>query len=73
MGWTVSEVKASSFWEFMAAWSGFVRSKSMPEKGKLSDAEANELWAFIDGEDGQVDSQMGRLPPIWNGLEFEAR
>ena len=71
MGWTVSEVKATSFWEFMAAWGGFVKSRPTGDRAKLSDAEIADLTSFIEEEDSQTQAP-GHLPPRWNGRGFEA-
>lgn len=48
MGWSVSEVKKTSMWEFFAAWNGFVEANTPKTANKLSQQEKAELWADIE-------------------------
>ena len=50
MGWTAQDVKAASMWEFFAAWNGYVDANTPQDKAKLTEAEADELFAWIDGD-----------------------
>jgi hypothetical protein len=49
MGWTASDVKAASFWEFLSAWDGFLEANTPKDKSKLTEEEADELFAWIEG------------------------
>lgn len=48
MGWTVHEVKCASLWEFFAAWHGYVDANTSRDKAKLSDADAEDLFAWLE-------------------------
>lgn len=48
MGWTAGDVGKSSIWHFFACWHGHVEANTTKEPAKLSDAEADELFDWID-------------------------
>lgn len=52
MGWTVHDVKAASMWEFYSAWHGFVEANSPKEAAKLTEAEADDLFDWIESGSG---------------------
>ena len=47
MGWTATDVKEASLWEFTSAADGYARAHD-PDAGKeLSAAEADDLWQWM--------------------------
>lgn len=50
MGWTAQEVKAASMWEFFAAWHGYVEANTPQDKTKLTETEAEDLFAWIESD-----------------------
>lgn len=48
MGWPVSETKRSSMWEFFSAYHGFVEANTPKQAAKLTDSEADDLFAWIE-------------------------
>lgn len=51
MGYTPQEVNAMSMWQWQAALNGFIAANTPKDSGKLSDSEADELFAWIDTPD----------------------
>lgn len=49
MGFPPSEAKKMSVFEYLAALDGFAEANNPEAAGKLSDAEKDELWEFING------------------------
>lgn len=50
MGWTSQQVKAASMWEFFSAWHGYLDANTPQDKGKLTESEAEELFAWIEAD-----------------------
>jgi len=50
MGWTSEQVKAASMWEFFACWHGYVEANTPQDKAKLTESEADELFAWIEAD-----------------------
>lgn len=49
MGFTPQDVRRMSMWSFFAAREGYIRAND-PDAGKeLSEAEAEELWSWVQG------------------------
>jgi hypothetical protein len=44
MGWSASEVKAASLWEFFSAWQGYVDANTPKQPGKLTEDEKDRIW-----------------------------
>lgn len=49
MGFSSSDARVMSLWQFLAAWEGYVQANSTDEDKKLSVKEADELWNWIEG------------------------
>ncbi len=47
MGFTPQDVDAMSMWQFMAALDGYAKAHDPKAKGKLNDAERDELWELV--------------------------
>jgi len=63
MGWTVRSVKAASLWEFFAAWHGYVEANTPQDKAKLTESEADELFAWIEA--GNSGPQVVSTQTYW--------
>ncbi|RYE50881.1 MAG: hypothetical protein EOP18_12830 [Rhizobiaceae bacterium] len=50
MGWTSQQVKAASMWEFFSSWHGYLDANTPQDKGKLTESEAEELFAWIEAD-----------------------
>lgn len=50
MGWTSQQVKAASMWEFFSAWHGYLEANTPQDKAKLTESEAEELFAWIEAD-----------------------
>lgn len=44
MGWTAEAVKKASFWEFFAAWNGYVDANTPKDGKKLSEDAKDRIW-----------------------------
>lgn len=65
MGMSPEVVNRTSFWQFLAAWNGYVAANA-PESGKLSAAEADALFDWID--EGPAETFAQRMPAFrWDG------
>lgn len=49
MGFSPQEVDRMSPWQFVAALEGFVSAHDPDGEKRLSDAEKDELWEWIEG------------------------
>jgi hypothetical protein len=75
MGWTSQEVKAASMWEFFAAWHGYVEANTPQDKAKLTEREAEELFAWIEARQRRpvspfypnILARRGPVGPGWRG------
>ncbi len=47
MGFTPQDVDAMSMWQFMAALDGYSKAHDPKAKGKLNDAERDDLWELV--------------------------
>lgn len=63
MGWTVHDVKRASVWEFFAAWQGYVDANTPKQAAKLTAAEADELFEWI--EQDQLVSKTLTTQTYW--------
>jgi hypothetical protein len=71
LGYTPQEVNAMSMWQWQAALNGFVEANTPKESAKLSESEADELFAWIDTPNAAgpltsptyVFDDVGRLVP----------
>ena len=52
MGWDVHAVKRASVWEFFQAWQGYVEANTPKEAAKLTEDEAEDLFAWIERDGG---------------------
>ncbi|MGR9420665.1 hypothetical protein [Rhizobium leguminosarum] len=50
LGFTPQDVKSMSMWEFMAALEGYVKANSADD-GKLSSAEVDDVWTWMQGKE----------------------
>jgi hypothetical protein len=48
MGFTPQQVDRMSLWQWLAAYNGYVASQSPDGGQRLSDSEADELFAWLD-------------------------
>lgn len=69
MGWTVSEVKRTSMWEFWAAWNGFVQANSPKEGNRLSEGEKDYIWERMQAMDLPAEATTSLY--LWTGGRFE--
>ncbi len=69
MGWSVFEVKATSMWEFWAAWLGFIRANTPETSASLSRQDKEELLDWISSEQEQ-SGQIETMTYHWDGLRF---
>lgn len=44
MGWDAAAVKAASFWEFFAAWNGYLEANTPRDDKKLSEDDKDRIW-----------------------------
>lgn len=77
MGFTPQQVNAMSMWQFFAAMNGYVAANSPRDAGKLTEAEADDLFDWIERGMGRgVRSTMtywidgDRLVP-WRRVQFD--
>lgn len=67
MGMSPTEVDRQSMWQHAAAWNGYVAANS-PDKGQLTERQAEELFEWIDS--GASFQSACVMPSIeWNGGE----
>ncbi|MDW9473609.1 MULTISPECIES: hypothetical protein [Sinorhizobium] len=50
MGFTPQQVNAMSMWQFAAAFDGYVKANGGGEE-KMSNAEADDLWKWLQSKD----------------------
>lgn len=64
-----TEVDRQSVWQMTAAWNGYVQAHSPKDGAKLSDAEADELFDWIEA--GAVPADRACLPKVeWDGCRI---
>lgn len=78
MGFTPQQVDDMSMWQFFAALNGYIAANSPKEGNKLTESEADDLFAWIerDSVPGKlrtqtywIDEDTGELVP-WRVVEF---
>ncbi|QFT69603.1 hypothetical protein FIU93_22650 [Labrenzia sp. THAF35] len=47
MGFTPQQVNQMSMWQYMAALDGYIRANSPDDQSRLSDKEADEIFAWM--------------------------
>ena len=71
MGMSPEVVDRTSFWQFLAAWNGYVAANT-PDNGKLTASEADALFEWIDTPPANTN-----VPPMpkfsWNGNTLALR
>lgn len=45
MGWSVTEVKRVSVWEFFSAYNGYVDANTPKQANKLTEDDKDHIWA----------------------------
>lgn len=63
MGFTPQQVNAMSLWQWFAALNGYIEANSSKGGAKISDSEAEELFAWIDG--GETGRRTLRTQTYW--------
>ncbi|MFI0844434.1 hypothetical protein [Mesorhizobium sp. IMUNJ 23232] len=51
MGFTPQQVNEMSIWQFMAAWDGYVEANDPEAGARMSEAEAEDVWRWMQGKD----------------------
>ena len=64
MGFTPQDVNRMSMWQFFAALNGFVEAKTPKENKKLSAAEADDLFNWLESE--QIASRLTTQTYLWD-------
>lgn len=52
MGFTPQQVNAMSMWQFFAALNGYVEANSPKDGNRLSESEADDLFAWLEADNG---------------------
>ena len=71
MGMSPTEVDRQSLWQFAAAWNGYVAANT-PDKGHLTERQAEELFDWIDGP-ASVALAAPMPSFIWDGNTIKPR
>lgn len=65
MGMPPEVVDRTSFWQFLAAWNGYVEANA-PRDGKITEREAEDLFGWID--EGPASTEVPPMPELkWDG------
>ena len=54
MGWSAADVRASGVWEFWAAWNGYVAANTSKDGAKLTEAQKDDLFEWLEADDAPV-------------------
>ena len=71
MGWSAADVDAASIWQFWAAWNGYVNANTPKEGAKLTEAQKDDLFDWLEASDEITVKRT--MTYGWDGLRVVPR
>lgn len=71
MGWSATDVRASSVWEFWAAWNGYVAAHTSKDGPKLTEDQKVDLFDWISADSGPLLNST--MTYGWDGYRVHSR
>lgn len=65
MGWSAADVDAASVWQFWAAWNGYVAANTSKDGAKLTEAQKDDLFEWLEAEDVRLVTRT--MTYWWDG------